>query len=231
MNWKTLQVRGFTKRDDSRQACVWRKRQPHSTSIAARNRADEKALDIAQGIEAASKDVQKLQQQPTSSTVQTVQQPKLPRYPPRNHSRREQQHSSSCYRCGGNHQQSSCRFKNGTCHNCGKRGHISKVCRSSHKLKDTPRPTQNFIQENESPPQVPPSSNHNPASDEDVYNLFTLRGNNQPFQVQLQLNSCSVTMEVDTGAALSLINEATYQQITPTTPLKNTSIKTVYLYW
>ena len=53
----------------------------------------EKALDIAQGIEAASKDVQKLQQQPTSSTVQTVQQLKLPQHPPpRNHSRCEQQH-------------------------------------------------------------------------------------------------------------------------------------------
>ena len=30
-----------------------------------------------------------------------------------------------CFRCGSNHFQSQCSFKNAKCHNCGKIGHIS----------------------------------------------------------------------------------------------------------
>eukprot|EP00079_Xenopus_tropicalis_P034355 XP_017948126.1 PREDICTED: uncharacterized protein K02A2.6-like [Xenopus tropicalis] len=35
-----------------------------------------------------------------------------------------------CYRCGGLHQQLNCRYKSETCRNCGKLGHIARVCRS-----------------------------------------------------------------------------------------------------
>ena len=38
-----------------------------------------------------------------------------------------------CYRCGGLHEQNNCRFIQSTCHSCGKKGHISCVCRSTPK--------------------------------------------------------------------------------------------------
>ena len=37
----------------------------------------------------------------------------------------------SCASCGGNHVRSTCKFRNVKCHNCGKLGHIQKVCRAT----------------------------------------------------------------------------------------------------
>ena len=34
-----------------------------------------------------------------------------------------------CYRCGGEHRASSCRFRESRCFKCQKFGHIAKVCR------------------------------------------------------------------------------------------------------
>ena len=38
--------------------------------------------------------------------------------------------SLGCYACGGGHQTNFCRFKTVKCHNCGRIGHLSRVCRS-----------------------------------------------------------------------------------------------------
>ena len=38
-----------------------------------------------------------------------------------------------CYRCGGHHYATKCRFMEATCRTCGKKGHLAQVCRSSAK--------------------------------------------------------------------------------------------------
>ena len=38
--------------------------------------------------------------------------------------------TGNCYRCGGKHHQSTCRFKSEMCRFCNKLGHIAKVCKS-----------------------------------------------------------------------------------------------------
>ena len=38
--------------------------------------------------------------------------------------------SVSCYRCGARHYASYCKFKSVVCNNCGKLGHLAKVCHS-----------------------------------------------------------------------------------------------------
>ena len=40
-----------------------------------------------------------------------------------------------CYRCGGMHKATDCKFQDAECNFCKKKGHIAKVCRS--KLKST----------------------------------------------------------------------------------------------
>ena len=43
------------------------------------------------------------------------------------------------------------------------------------------------------------------------YNLFNFPGGNLPFRIELSINKAMLTMEVDTGATLSLINHKTKQ--------------------
>ena len=43
------------------------------------------------------------------------------------------EHTAKCYRCGGKHNSSECRFKEATCRVCGKVGHIERACRSRDK--------------------------------------------------------------------------------------------------
>ncbi len=42
-----------------------------------------------------------------------------------------------CYRCGdrcgGQHMAQTCKFREVTCHTCGERGHIARVCRSGSR--------------------------------------------------------------------------------------------------
>ena len=45
--------------------------------------------------------------------------------------------SVSCYRCGARHYASDCKFKSVVCNNCGKLGHLAKVCHSTVSLRDS----------------------------------------------------------------------------------------------
>ncbi len=47
-----------------------------------------------------------------------------------------------CYRCGGQHTAQTCKFREVTCHTCGKTGHTACVCRSGSKDKDKPHTKQ-----------------------------------------------------------------------------------------
>ena len=40
-----------------------------------------------------------------------------------------------CYRCGKSHNPRFCRFKDASCHNCGKRGHIAPMCKNEKQQK------------------------------------------------------------------------------------------------
>lgn len=67
-----------------------------------------------------------------------------------NHSERFQrnqsgQSSRQCYRCGGsNHESRNCRFKDVTCNNCGKMGHLRRVCSSSARPSQLRPPPGRF---------------------------------------------------------------------------------------
>ena len=147
----------------------------------------DKAKEIAQSLEAASKDAQKLLNPTNTRPSQPIRYHNV--HPPRRHpkptvipphSQKQQSHPSSC--CGSSHSRSACKFKDATCRNCGKRGHIAKVCRSrtterkpSHQSThnttfstlDTTPEEENYL----SPTLV---TKRSPASQEGTYNMFTL---------------------------------------------------------
>ena len=80
----------------------------------------EEALRIATSLETASRNAIELQAgetntQPAVLKVGKTEAPKV---------------SLECYRCGKAHPPQSCKFRRATCRNCGKLGHIQRVCRS-----------------------------------------------------------------------------------------------------
>ena len=113
------------------------------------------------------------------------------------------------------------------CHACGKIGHLAKVCRSSHPSQ-TAKPTnpkgkgttdklrrQNWIDSN--------TEETEPFLDDAI---FKVQGHStRPITVTLELNGKSIVMEVDTGAAVSLMSVATQQKLFPDAQLQETTLK------
>ena len=160
-----------------------------------------KALSLAQSYEAAVKDAATLLPDDTQQIHRVTDAAAG-----RTHSKKP------CYRCTGiGHSPGSCRFRKERCHNCHKIGHIKKACKQG-------LPTRNvqYVDQTE-----PPTKNE--------YPLFTISvSQSTPIVVSVRINSKSVNMELDTGAAVSLISQDTYHQHWPQLELEesNTQLKT-----
>ena len=76
-----------------------------------------------------------------------------------------------------NHEPAECKFKDAQCHSCGKAGHIAPVCRSKATVSKKDRAGQQ---------------------------AFGSRSSD-PITVAMTVNGKKLTMEVDTGAVLSVI--------------------------
>ena len=114
-----------------------------------------------------------------------------------------------CYRCGKQgHLSASCRYRNAKCHNCGKTGHLRVVCRSKPQNPHSDNGKQNKVS--------------HLGGDTEEYSLFQLEGKKspKPMEVTLTVDGREMTMEVDTGAAWSLVSKSMYQKIWHTRPLK-----------
>ena len=129
-------------------------------------------------------------------------------------SRKHSSGQTSCYRCGGSHSSSACRFLKEKCHSCGKLGHIAKVCRSS-KAKDTKAKSQPKAQRTapKSTHVIAEGPVHSPILEdsEDVFMIPSLTSRVAPIPVTVIANGQPLEMELDTGAAVSLISEDTYK--------------------
>lgn len=139
------------------------------------------------------------------------------------HSRTESQSprvTPTCHRCGGPHLAPKCRFINEKCRSCGKVGHIAKVCRSkpasttttsNSQVRPKQHPKPNFrtnTVEVVTPDDPQPTSAYTPP---DSYNMFNLSARSLPMMVSVQLNGKPLEMELDTGAAISVISECTFK--------------------
>ena len=123
--------------------------------------------------------------------------------------------AKECWRCGGDkHNANDCKFKSLKCFNCSKQGHSAKKCRSEKK-KTVPVAKTSFLGI---------SSSNVGYSDEDLHTIFTCRGDvKATLQETVSVNGVPLTMEIDTGAVVSVVGNAFYEKYLPHVPLSSFS--------
>ena len=118
----------------------------------------------------------------------------------------------ACYRCGGHHKASECWCRNIECYHCGKQGHLARVCRG--KRGDDKEPTQGRGRQRR--PQRTQQQPERDSGQKDTYTLFPVQDpSRKPVTLRVLLNDSPLEMEVDTGAAASVISEKTYWALWP----------------
>ena len=165
------------------------------------------ALKLAKTVEASERDAQKLGAGAVNQKV-SQPQPDLPNNFTTSTTGGANRPKISCYRCGGPHLAPKCKHTDVICHYCKKKGHFARVCRS----KSTPA-----IQKDSEKKKTLKRTNYvadTEVSDDVEYAMFTLSDKaHEPYLLTVTLNNVPVQMEVDTGAAVSIINESTYKNI------------------
>ena len=157
-----------------------------------------RALEIAQSREAVLMNAQRLKE--PSLTVKKVT------------TRTDTTMSSKCIRCGSSkHLADRCQFRQATCFKCNKPGHIARVCRSGGKPVGLSKPTSQPYQ-GRNTLSVDDSAEEESAIDN--VSVFAV-GTSQvrPILIKIAVNGTTIEMEVDTGAAVSLVSERTWMQI------------------
>ncbi|XP_065892760.1 uncharacterized protein [Dysidea avara] len=152
----------------------------------------DKAFGLSLASESADKNAKDLQ--PVTKVPQDVHKLHTKQQPP-------------CYHCGGKHKSRDCRHKVAECHNCGKVGHLARVCKS--------KPTTGKVRH---PPQR--STTTRPTNmlleDTNDYSMYNLTGPPvKPLVVSVKLNNVDLKMQLDTGTSISIISEATYNRLWP----------------
>ena len=119
-----------------------------------------------------------------------------------------------CYRCNGRHSPDYCRYKEALCNFCHKAGHISPACLTrKHKEK-----AGNQNQKTHKVGQEVPVGETCSIADSNTglsHSLFKLQGSCRidPLLVLVGINGRHVEMEVDTGAAVSLISQTAFNNL------------------
>ena len=178
-----------------------------------------RAVELLQSIEMASQNVKDLKDKNPKAQGEVTQ----------THSGQEDVHAVlepkkqplTCFRCGkAGHMASSCRVSRlVVCHRCKKRGHIQKACRnqssvpkSGPKSKVT-RPVRRVAEEEE--------------EEDTLLCHVRLHGTHKapPIVVKLRVDDCTINMELDTGASVSIMSEHTFQGLWPGRSLLSTDLK------
>ncbi len=192
----------------------------------------KRAMDIATGMELAEKNVADLQQGATQSVADSFKQGATLPTVHKLQSGRQQwargqssgqtrnttaqgANQSECFRCGGYHDATTCRWKGATCHRCKKKGHLARRCqgRASNNGGSTPDAQSNahFLSGEESE-----NTSSVPEAYQPVYGLYTVKDRDpktKPIMVELLINNRKCELELDTGAAVTVINEETHKNL------------------
>ena len=162
-----------------------------------------RALELSLGMEAAEKNAKSLK----------VAEPAVNRITTR-----------PCYRCGkASHTQQDCRFREADCHNCGKKGHIASVCRSAKKNFTANARQSQQKRFNRHPTKFITTETEN---DSEILPLHTIGGGSTPpIKVPLLINDNLLSMELDTGATITIMSETKFKETFPRAKVEKSNIR------
>ena len=194
-----------------RLVCGLRSEGTQKRLLAIKKLTLQEAMDLAQAMETADKNSKALQGS-KDATVNRFSKTTTPRAPRRNPTARR-----PCHRCGkSNHEASQCRFIDAVCRKCNKVGHIAPVCYSKKKSQSAqpghnpqPRPTGSSRTYYLETDQV--------SNSVDDLHLFAIEASSKskPIRCEVTVEGVPLTMEVDTGAEVSIISKATQTSLFP----------------
>ncbi|CAC5384147.1 unnamed protein product [Mytilus coruscus] len=177
----------------------------------------KKAFEIAVGIEAAEKETNEFRNEVSTTHKVTMR-------------------SSECYRCGkSGHNADSCFYKNSRCHKCKEIGHISRKCRKSFpknenqdKVKKQYKKNTKFKAKPSKVHQIEENSESEPEENSgwEVFTVKTCRtSDNKELKLDVKIGDIDYVMELDTGAAVSIIGEENYKKYFSNIKLQKSNVK------
>ena len=101
------------------------------------------------------------------------------------------------------------------CHKCGRIGHIKNACRAKSTPQGPSGPSVKFVREDK----------NSDAGEYDLFALDSVLGRSQPFMVDVHIDAVPISMELDTGASLSIMSAATFRNHWPEKALQPTTRK------
>ena len=134
-----------------------------------------------------------------------------------------------CSRCGqGNHRQSDCPARGQVCHKCGFKGHFESCCRSKRKFQASSTRTTTSRSGAHLVDCSPADAQHADSWEFEraiacIRDRADRARNPAAFSVQMNVSGENLDMELDTGAAVSLITERTYREKLAHVPLKRSA--------
>ena len=176
----------------------------------------KRAIEIVQGIEAAEQHAQQLK---AEAVIRKVS--------PQSTTRSAQgTRTMICNHCGkSNHKSSQCHYKDVICNNCKKKGHLAKICRAPKQTMET-GVAKKKLQRHRGANWIDTGQ---PESDTDSeLPLFKIQDSTKsihPIKVDMEINGKILSMEVDTGAAVSIISQTTWQKLFSKVPIKPASLR------
>ena len=151
----------------------------------------KKAVEISIGVELAEKNMVTLEKhQEKMPEIHVVKK--------ENTDYQKTPYKEKCRICGRTgHDKKDCRFKNAKCFACGKVGHLKNVCKGGNQETN-----------------VVSREYDNEEDGENIYSMFNIEtGNNGVIFSTIKLNDVKCKLQVDTGAAVSIISEQTLARL------------------
>ena len=175
--------------------------------LLAKTYSFERAVEIATTEEAAAKDIREMSQNASPQiNMNQIPPPRCGAYRGRQRTPNQSQLRQYCDRCGlKNHTRDKCWHKDKECCNCGKIGHLKSQCQSRKETGHNNPNRTNYVQEKESVDV--------PELDAAVFRVTknsSKAEGNKPIIVPVIIEGVLLEIELDTGAAVSMVSYVDY---------------------